>query len=334
MSPYLAVFISSLLWAISTQIYAKMVQKLTVYRFNFYKSVISFVCFLLACVLTGNFYFPTQAMPYLLLSGFLGFTLADLFIFYSFSKNGPARTLMFSSFSPSIIAVYSYFILGKTLPMSKVAGLFFLLLCLLFIALERKRRGNVSLRVALLAIIGINIEALGVVFTKKSFMVLPDMSQKISLLSNTRAASTLWELLHGWVFSSFRLILKIIILVSLLMILQKILQEFKLIEMLTKPLSPMLKFMGLPESTTFLWIVANSLGLAYGSAVMMEEVKEGRVTKKDADLLNYHVAISHSNLEDLLLFAAIGVSILWMMIPRLIIAIAVVWGRKFFVNRK
>ncbi len=165
-------------------------------------------------------------------------------------------------------------------------------------------------------------------------LVLPDMSQKISLLSNTRAASTLWELLHGWVFSSFRLILKIIILVSLLMILQKILQEFKLIEMLTKPLSPMLKFMGLPESTTFLWIVANSLGLAYGSAVMMEEVKEGRVTKKDADLLNYHVAISHSNLEDLLLFAAIGVSILWMMIPRLIIAIAVVWGRKFFVNRK
>lgn len=96
----------------------------------------------------------------------------------------------------------------------------------------------------------------------------------------------------------------------------------------------MLKFMGLPESTTFLWIVANSLGLAYGSAVMMEEVKEGRVTKKDADLLNYHVAISHSNLEDLLLFAAIGVSVLWMLIPRLIIAIAVVWGRKLFVNRE
>jgi len=165
-------------------------------------------------------------------------------------------------------------------------------------------------------------------------LVLPDMNQKISLLSNTHAASTLWELLHGWVFSSFRLILKIIILVSLLMILQKILQEFKLIELLTKPLSPMLKFMGLPQSTTFLWIVANSLGLAYGSAVMMDEVKEGRITKKDADLLNYHIAISHSNLEDLLLFAAIGVSIFWMLVPRLIIAIVVVWGRRFFVNRE
>ena len=176
MSAYLAVFISSLLWAISTQIYAKMVQKLTVFRFNFYKSIIAFVCFLVACALTGNLYFPTAAMPYLLLSGFLGFTLADLFIFYSFSKNGPARTLIFSSFSPSIIAVYSYFILGKTLPVQKIVGLFFLLLCLLFIALERYNRGNVSLRVAVLAIIGINIEALGVVFTKKSFMIVPDMS--------------------------------------------------------------------------------------------------------------------------------------------------------------
>ncbi len=96
----------------------------------------------------------------------------------------------------------------------------------------------------------------------------------------------------------------------------------------------MLKAMGLPPSTSFLWIVANSLGLAYGSAVMLEEVNQGRITKKDADLLNYHIAISHSNLEDLLLFAAIGVSILWMLIPRLIIAIVVVWGRRFFVNRE
>jgi hypothetical protein len=165
-------------------------------------------------------------------------------------------------------------------------------------------------------------------------LILPDMSQKVSLISNSHAASNLSELLYGWVFSSLRLILKIIILVSLLMILQRILQEFKLIELLTKPLTPMLKLMGLPPSTSFLWIVANSLGLAYGSAVMMEEVKEGRITKKDADLLNYHIAISHSNLEDLLLFAAVGASIMWMLIPRLIIAVVVVWGRRFFVNRQ
>ncbi|MGE0079524.1 MAG: nucleoside recognition domain-containing protein [Bacteroidales bacterium] len=164
-------------------------------------------------------------------------------------------------------------------------------------------------------------------------LILPDMSQKVSLISNTHAATSISELLYGWVFSSLRLILKIIVLVSLLMILQRILQEFNLIKLLTKPLTPVLKIMGLPPSTSFLWIVANTLGLAYGSAVMLEEVNQGRITKKDADLLNYHIAISHSNLEDLLLFAAIGAPILWMLIPRVAIAIIVVWGRRFFVNR-
>jgi len=175
-SAFLAVFISSLFWAIATQVYSKMVNKLTVYRFNLYKSVIAFVCFLTAAFYIGQVFAPREAVPWLLLSGFLGFFLADLFIFYSFAKNGPARTLMLGAFEPSIIAVYSYFFLGKTLSFSKVMGLFFLILCIIFMALEKKRRGTMSFYVAMLALIGINIEAVGVVLTKKAFMVAPSLS--------------------------------------------------------------------------------------------------------------------------------------------------------------
>ncbi|HQB78773.1 MAG TPA: nucleoside recognition protein, partial [Tenuifilaceae bacterium] len=127
---------------------------------------------------------------------------------------------------------------------------------------------------------------------------------------------------------------KIITLVTLLMILQRILKEFGIIQILSTIFKPLLKVMGLPESTSFLWIVANTLGLAYGSAVMVEEVEAGKLSRTDADLLNFHIAISHSNLEDLLLFAAIGVSIWWMLIPRLFIAIAAVWGRRFALMGK
>ena len=163
-------------------------------------------------------------------------------------------------------------------------------------------------------------------------LVLPEMGQKIAFLSTAESASSIPELLYGWMISSFKLVLKIVILIVLLMILQAILQEFRLIELLTKPLAPILKLMGLPPSTSFLWIVANTLGLAYGSAVMMEERKQGRITKKDADLLNYHVAISHSNLEDVLLFAAIGVSVPWMLAPRILIAMAAVWLRRWALH--
>ena len=176
MSAYLSVFISSILWAISTQFYSKMVNKLTVFRFNFYKNVIAFVCFFIAAYFMGSVIAPKQSIGWLMMSGFLGLGLADLFIFYSFAKNGPARTMMLSAFSPSIIAIHSYFILGKTLPVAKVMGLFFLLSCLFFVAMERKRRGNVSLKIALLALVGVNLEALGVVFTKQAFMLAPELN--------------------------------------------------------------------------------------------------------------------------------------------------------------
>ncbi|NWJ50209.1 MAG: nucleoside recognition domain-containing protein [Bacteroidetes bacterium] len=134
--------------------------------------------------------------------------------------------------------------------------------------------------------------------------------------------------LYNWVFTISATILKIIILVNLLLILQKMLEEFGLIKYLERPLSPLLKLMGLPEKTTLSWIVANLIGLAYGSAIMISLVEEGKLNKDDADLLNHHIAISHSQLEDPLLFLTLGYAIHWLMWPRLLLAILSVWLRK------
>lgn len=143
--------------------------------------------------------------------------------------------------------------------------------------------------------------------------------------------------LYNWIFSISATILKIIILVNLLLILQKMLEEFGLIKYLERPLSPLLKLMGLPEKTTLSWIVAYLIGLAYGSAIMISLVEEGKLNKNDADLLNHHIAISHSQLEDPLLFLTLGYAIYWLMWPRIALAILSVWIRKaelrYLVNR-
>ncbi len=161
---------------------------------------------------------------------------------------------------------------------------------------------------------------------------LPSLEQVLGSDVVQSQTLTLANHLRGWAYSAFRMILKILILIFLLMVLQEVLREFNLIKILTAPVSPFLRLVGLPKSTSFLWIVANTLGLAYGSAVMLEEVKQGMVKKSEADLLNYHIAISHSNLEDLLLFAAIGVSIPWMLGIRLVIAAVAVWARRWYLT--
>ena len=66
---------------------------------------------------------------------------------------------------------------------------------------------------------------------------------------------------------------------------------------------------------------------------MISEVEAGNISKEEADLLNYHVAVSHSNLEDLLLFAAIGASVFWMLSIRLAFAALIVWIVRFSLYR-
>jgi spore maturation protein SpmB len=158
-------------------------------------------------------------------------------------------------------------------------------------------------------------------------LILPG-SPAINFVSPNRTHGELGAVLLHWVRSISATTLKIIILVNLLLILQKIMEEFGLIKWLERPLSPLLKLMGLPEKTTFSWIVANAIGLAYGSAIMISLVEEGKMNRKDADLLNHHIAISHSQLEDPLLFLTLGYAIHWLIWPRIVIAIAAVWFRK------
>ncbi|MDM8159133.1 nucleoside recognition domain-containing protein [Labilibaculum sp. K2S] len=137
------------------------------------------------------------------------------------------------------------------------------------------------------------------------------------------------SMFKAWLWTSLVLSLKVIILITLLMILQRILEVFGVIKWLSRMLAPLQSIMGLPDSTSFSWIVANTLGLAYGSAIMIEQVEKGQMTKSEADLLNHHIAVSHSQLEDPLLFAAIGVPLGWLIIPRLFLGIIVVWLYRF-----
>ena len=131
-----------------------------------------------------------------------------------------------------------------------------------------------------------------------------------------------------WLNSITRTTFKILVLVNLLLVFQQMLDEFGWLGVIEKPLAPLMKIFGLPRSTTLSWLVANLIGLAYGSAIMIDESEKGRMNREDADLLNHHVALSHSQLEDPLLFLTLGYAIHWLIWPRIIIAIASVWIRK------
>ncbi|NDW11511.1 nucleoside recognition protein [Bacteroides sp. 214] len=142
---------------------------------------------------------------------------------------------------------------------------------------------------------------------------------------------SLGAVLQAWLYSSLILIVTIVVIVTALMILQRMLSEFKLIDIISRPLEPLMKLFGLPKDSSFLWIVGNVIGLAYGGAVMVDLVEEGKLTLKDSNVVNHHLAISHSLLEDTLLFVALGVNFWIIVSTRLLLAMIVVWGRRLIL---
>ncbi|MDR2293012.1 MAG: nucleoside recognition protein [Prevotellaceae bacterium] len=159
-------------------------------------------------------------------------------------------------------------------------------------------------------------------------LVLPEPQATNENAAQIATNNNIVEILQVWGISTLKLVIRMVVLIILLTILQRILNELGIVKILSKILSPLLRIFGLPVKTSFLWIVANTLGLAYGAAVMIEETSQGKVNKIETDLLNHHIAISHSNLEDVLLFAAIGASFWWLIIIRLILAFISVWIRR------
>lgn len=157
-------------------------------------------------------------------------------------------------------------------------------------------------------------------------LILPDFKARIAFQPAEEIGFV--QTLTNWLQSSLILSLKVVLIITALMIVQRLLEEFGVLRWLSSLLGPVMGVMGLPRQVAFLWLVGNTLGLAYGSAVLMDYSRQGKLTERDADLLNYHLAISHSQLEDPLLFAVLGLPMLWLIIPRVILAIFVVWLKR------
>jgi len=161
--------------------------------------------------------------------------------------------------------------------------------------------------------------------------LLPEKMGSAAVLHMASAAEqTIGPVLWAWAQGALALSLKITLIVTALMVLQRILEEFHVMDMLSHVSGPFMQFMGLSRDSSFLWFVANIVGLTYGSAILIEQVQEGKIDIKDASMLNNHLAISHSLLEDTSLWVVVGVPLFWVTVPRVALAILVVWTIRFF----
>ncbi len=156
-------------------------------------------------------------------------------------------------------------------------------------------------------------------------LVLPGAGEQMA-----DAAAGTWTLPFGrtlldWFLSTLKLVAIMTAVIFSLNILQRILSEFGIMDVIARLFKPLMYVLGLPANTAFLWLVANIVGLGYGAAVMLDEIGRGRLSDRDVKLLDTHICMSHSNVEDLTIMTAMGGSWWIMLTIRVIAAVILVW---------
>jgi len=137
-------------------------------------------------------------------------------------------------------------------------------------------------------------------------------------------APGLGQVLLDWLKEVAYLALFLFTLIMILMTLLEAIRAKGWIDPVVRFLSPLLKALGLSPQAGVLWVTAALFGLAFGSAVLVEEANSGRISQEDLETLHLSIGINHGLFDDPTLFLSLGLNPFWIYVPRLLMAVIAV----------
>ncbi len=149
-------------------VYAKRFSSMWI---NQVKVLTAFIAFLIAMFFAEKFVSLQPAtIGYLVLSGFAGLCLGDVFLFRAFTTLGPARSLVLYSFQPLMLGLYGYFFLQQIFTVNQTIAVICMVICIFIFMLERnKTTGSWDMKSFIWAFLGISLDAIGVMLTREAY---------------------------------------------------------------------------------------------------------------------------------------------------------------------
>ncbi len=181
---------SNISFAIASVFFTEFSRKISPNWVNYLKATVAFICFALVILLFGiDLSMAQKSLVLLIISGFTGLMIGDIFLFRAFAYLGPGRVLMIFGFQPLLIGVASYYLFDNVFSAYQLLALFFLIGCILCFSLESFReKGHWDAVGILFALAGVILDAAGLLMTKAAFELTPSLSPFVA--NAVRAGTT------------------------------------------------------------------------------------------------------------------------------------------------
>jgi len=112
---------------------------------------------------------------------------------------------------------------------------------------------------------------------------------------------------------------KIVLIILGLMVVMDLMREFGLMDRITALLSVPMKLLGMNRRTSLVTAVGLLLGLAYGAGLIIDETRRSGIGRSEILATNIFLGINHALIEDTLIFVAVGASLGWVLLGRLVV---------------
>ena len=123
-----------------------------------------------------------------------------------------------------------------------------------------------------------------------------------------------------------------VVIIALLLLLEVL--KFLGVERLVSYLmAPFLKFLGIGKNASTIIVVGLTIGLGFGGGLMIKEVKQGKVNKKDAVNALIFINLFHSIIEDNSLVMLLGPSLVIVLFVRAVFVFFCVYLVIFLLDK-
>ncbi|WP_433924267.1 hypothetical protein ACN06F_15810 [Vreelandella sp. 21] len=129
--------------------------------------------------------------------------------------------------------------------------------------------------------------------------------------------------LSGWALAQLETLALIFVIILALIVLLKLLKRLGLERWIHLGLLPLLKLLGIGRSAANVTVIGFTLGLSYGAGLLIRDVQNGVLSKRDSTLALCFLGLCHSVIEDTLLILMLGADITGILWARLFFAVIV-----------
>lgn len=127
--------------------------------------------------------------------------------------------------------------------------------------------------------------------------------------------------LLSWGIAQVKGLVMIFVIIVLLLVLLKILKRLGITDFATRLLNPVLRVLGIGRQASAITIVGMTLGLMYGSGLILKEARSGEIDQRDILFSLCLMGVCHSVIEDTILAALLGGNITGILIGRIVFSV-------------